>query len=83
MMFIKDNTHPFDYAERLSGCPSGFEARIVRFTKELPFNATVIMPPNKVPADVDFELVGNHAVLHHMTPDLGAAEDWTMAWACR
>lgn len=84
MSFVEDGSRPFDYVERLQDGPDGFEARIVRIAAGLPFDATVIMPLGAVPADtVDAEPVGDHAVLHHATPDLAAAEDWVLAWANR
>ena len=45
LSFIEDNSHPFDYVERLEGVPEGVEARVVRIAPDLPFDAMVAMPP--------------------------------------
>ncbi|OZG58024.1 MULTISPECIES: hypothetical protein [Bifidobacterium] len=83
LSFIEDNSHPFDYVERLEGVPEGVEARVVRIAPDLPFDAMVAMPADRVPADVEAEPVGNHVVIHHAFPDLGPAEDWVVAWVNR
>lgn len=83
LSFVEDGSRPFDYLERLEGVPEGVSARIVRMGPDLPFDATVVMPAGRVPRDSGAEVVGANAVLHHAFPDLGSAQDWLMAWACR
>lgn len=83
LSFVEDDTRPFDYLERLEGAPEGYSARIVRLAPKLPFDATIIMPSKFVPADAGAEESCDNAVLNRSFPDLGSAQDWLMAWACR
>ena len=80
---IEDDTRPFDYLERIGNAPIGTSARIVRIAGGLPFDATVILPANQVPADVNGEHVGDNIVMHRKFDNLACAEDWLIAWLNR